>query len=270
MLYNKHFYNRIIKRYSQVMGSIFSDIEVVKYNPDGTEDIRTKVPVLFSNKEKYIQRILEDPDMNRKISVVLPTIGYEMVGMRYAAERKLSSKQKFILQKTGDTQDYYSLASPVPYDFTYKVSILSKTQEDLYQIIEQIIPFFTPDFTISMIAIDNPKVKFDVPITLNSTEIDDTYFGELEERRILIATLDFVLKGNIFGPLKDVTNSIITDAQVSTYIASGAAFISDMIPEDNILFSQDTWAGIDLAALAANSEQIIISNVPPYVTESGQ
>ena len=187
------------------MGAIFSNIQVVRFNEDKTEDHRQKVPVTFSNKEKYIRRIFEDPDLLGKSAIAaLPMIGYELSNIIYAPERKLSRFNKIILEnRQSDTGSVKSVMMPIPYDFVYNATIIAKNQEDLFQIMEQIIPFFSPDLVFTMRGLQNPNLEFDVPITLQSVQISDSYDGSLDERRVLTCELSFLLKGFLFGPVRD-------------------------------------------------------------------
>lgn len=208
MLYNRHFYHQLMKKYSLVLGAVFSDIDVVRYTSTGAEDHRIKVGVTHSNKEKWVRRIYEDPELLSKSGITLPRIGYSLVSMQYSPTRKLSSKLRFIIRTPGNSLVANKVMMPVPYDFIYSATIVAKTQEDLYQILEQITPFFTPDLNFTMKGIQNPELKFDVPINLVGVQIDDEYDGELDDRRILMAELTFVVKGYLFGPVREGTKTV--------------------------------------------------------------
>ena len=219
MLYKNHFYNQLTKKYAKVMGTILSDIDVVTYNQEGLEESRQKVPVTYSPKEKYIRRIFEDPDLNRQTAITLPRIGYELTNLVYASERKLSSKQKILFYDETRNNSALTAYLPVPYDFYFQATIITKTQEDMFQILEQLIPFFTPDYTIKMRGVNNPNISYDVPITLVGMNIEDTYSGELDERRTVTCDINFLLKGFIFGPVRE--NGIVKQYSVNTFLQQG-------------------------------------------------
>lgn len=214
-IHNNHFYHSLIKSYTVLIGSILDGIDVVKYKQDGTEDVRVRVPVVYSNKEKWVRRILEDPELKRQPAITLPRIGFEMNGMQYAPDRKLSGKQQFIFRSPTEAGKSYRVYTPVPYDFVFTASLIAKTQEDALQVIEQIVPFFTPDYTVNMKGIKNPNISFDIPITLDSVQKDDQYEGRFEDNRMIIWTLSFVLKGFLFGPVKE--SGIIKHIDMTMY-----------------------------------------------------
>ncbi len=200
-LYANHFHHSHLKNYSIIVGTILDGIDVVRYNQAGQEDHRVRVAVTHSPKEKFVRRLLEDPNLLTQPAQTLPIIGYEMTGLQYAADRKISSKQKFVfLDGTNTPKVVYT---PVPYDMVFEARIATKTQEDMMQIVEQIIPFFTPDFTVGFRGVKNQNLIFDVPITLDYVQRRDDFEGRFEDNRVIIWTLGFVVKGFLFGPVRE-------------------------------------------------------------------
>ena len=200
-LYKNHFYHQHIKNYTVVMGSLLNGIDVVRYKQDGTEDSRETVPVTYANKEKFVQRLLSDPNLDRQVAIKLPRISFELVSMQYDPSRKLSGKLQFAYQNGANKT--FSVYTPVAYDFTYTVSIIAKTQTDALQIVEQIVPFFTPDYTVHMKAIDSPNITYDVPVSLLSVSNSDSYDGEFDNRRMLVWSMVFLIKGFLFSPVRE-------------------------------------------------------------------
>lgn len=213
MIYKNHFYHELLKKYTIVMGSLLDGIDVVRYKSDGSEDHRQRVAVSYSPKEKFIQRIQSDPSLTRQSAIGLPRIGFEMVSISYAPERKISGKHKFIYPNGTDSS--YNVYTPVPYDIVFSATLIAKTQTDALQVVEQIVPFFTPDYVIAMRGINVPEIGFDVPITLDAVSMSDSYEGELEERRMIQWRFDFVMKGFLFGPVRE--GGIIKTVDVSLY-----------------------------------------------------
>ena len=204
-IFNRHFRHSLIKKYTTVIGSILNDIDVVRYDSNDVEESRIKVPVAQSNKEKFIQRLMGDANLERQPAITLPRIGFELVQLQYNPARKIPHRIQYAYRGQGGT---YSLYGPVPYDLIYVAYIAAKSYEDATQIVEQIAPFFTPDFNIEMRAIQDGGLKYDVPITLDSISLQDDAQGRFEERRVLVWTLTFVLKGFLFGPIRGGGNII--------------------------------------------------------------
>lgn len=201
-LYKKHFYHNLIRKYVTVMGAIVDGIDVVRYKTDGTEEQRVRIPVSYSPKEKWIRRITEDPSLNRQPGMTLPRIGFEMTGMMYAPERKVSQNRYFAFVDEDNGNSMHKMYTAVPYDFTFNVYVQTKTQDEMFQVIEQIVPFFQPDYTVEMRGLSSPEIKWDIPITLDALQTSDNYDGEIEDRRMIITTFEFIMKGYLFGPTR--------------------------------------------------------------------
>jgi hypothetical protein len=236
-IYKNHFYHGLIKSYTVVMGHMLDGIDVVRFKPDGTEDSRVRVPVVHSTKEKFIQRILSDESLARQPAIVLPRIAFELQGLMYNPQRKISGKHQFAYATSDNGTS--SVYTPVPYDFEFTASIVAKTHSDALQIVEQIVPFFAPDYHVTFRGIGNPIIEYDVGITLDSVANDDSYSGELEDRRLIIWTLSFVVQGFLFGPVRN--GSLIKTVDVS-------------------IFNMD-----ELAKPAQNQEYLVNYNFVPYI-----
>ena len=207
MLKNPHFYNRTIRKIVVAFGSIFNDIVIVRQNRAGTIDFeQQKVPLAYSPKEKYIQRITNDPTFTKSILTTLPRMGFEMVGLNYDSTRKQAST---LMNCTKNAEGGYNRQyAPVPYNFDFTLSIFTRNIEDATQIVEQILPFFTPDFTVTIKLNDDMEQKYTIPIVLNSVNPDIQYEGDFSDTRIIIWTLDFTVKGYIFPQVKSSNNFI--------------------------------------------------------------
>jgi len=215
-IYNTHFYHGLLKKYTTVLGALLDGIDVVRFKADGSEESRTRVPLSYANKEKWVRRIIEDTTMtDRQPAITLPRMSFEMSSIQYAPERKLSSKRYYAFPIQSNTTHKYKVMQPVPYDIIYNVHAIAKTQEDMLQIIEQIAPFFTPDYTVEIRGITNPEIKFDIPISLMGFEPDDNAQGGFEDRRMIIWNIQFLLKGYLFGPIKE--RSVIKEIDIHIY-----------------------------------------------------
>ena len=203
-MFGHQYYNQIIRRYVVMFGTLFNDIVVQRFNTAGARIQAIKVPIAYGPKEKFLARVEQNPDLQKKSSVSLPRIGFEMVGMQYMPERKLSSTQRRVqVQGTaGSNNDIKSVFTPVPYDFNFSLSVFVKNADDGIQILEQILPFFTPDWTTTVKIIPEMDITHDIPTVLTSVTTEDTYEGDFETRRTLIYNLDFLVKGYIYGPVR--------------------------------------------------------------------
>ena len=208
-------YNEQIKRYVTVFGTMFNDILLTKKNQDGTIAKQVRVPISFGPKERWIIRRNDDPNLDRPYAIDLPAMAFEMTGMVYDGPRKLQTSGRYVVPNGEDKNKFISLWQPVPYDLTFQLSIMAKSYDDGCQIVEQILPFFTPDWTNEVILINDPEVSIDVPLILNAVGMQDTYEDGFKERRMMIWTLDFTMKCYFFGPTYN--KKIIKIADVNMY-----------------------------------------------------
>ena len=201
MLGNAHFYNRTIRKIVVAFGTIFNDIKMVRYNKAGTTAYETiRVPLSYGSKEKYLTRITADPTLTKSISTVVPRISFEMTGMSYDSGRKqVSTLRNFAANSSGGVNAQFV---PVPYDFSFSMSIFVRNTEDGTQILEQILPFFTPDFTVTVDFVPDMDQKYDLPIILNSVNTTTDYEGDMLSTRLITWDLEFTVKGYLWPPIK--------------------------------------------------------------------
>jgi len=200
-MFNQVFYHDTIKKYVVLFGTIFNDIYILK--SDGTNTTQTiKVPISYGPKQKFISRLTQDPDLTKPVAIQLPRIVFEMTDIGYASERKLPTINRVAAQDPDNPNKLKYQYMPVPYDFTFSMYILVKNANDGTRILEQILPFFTPDWTATLNLDSSMQHKYDIPIILDDVRCEDTYEGNFIERRVLTWTLNFTLKGYIFGPTR--------------------------------------------------------------------
>ena len=200
-MFKQEFYNASIRKYVVLFGSLFNDI-IIDQTDGTTADYKSlKVPLSYGPREKFLARLEGDPDLDRGYAVSLPRMGFEMVRMTYDANRKLTTTGSFVGSPGGTRKNVYSrVYNPVAYDIDFRLSVMAKQAEDANRIIEQILPFFTPDFTMTVKLLDDlPDYKIDIPIVITNITIDDVYDGNFKERRSLVWNIDFTLKGYLFG-----------------------------------------------------------------------
>lgn len=214
-MFGRTWHHDTLRKYVILFGTIFNDIWITRDNAAG-ESIQTlKVPLSYGPKEKFLARLEGNPSLANKVGVVLPRISFEMTSFQYDSERKLNTLNRLYRQPTNNgTDDRIAYQyMPVPYNITFQMSIMVKNAEDGTRIIEQILPYFTPDWTPTVNLVPEIGATFDIPIILNDVNVTDTYEGSFEERRAIIWDLTFTLKGYLFGPTKK--SGLIKHAQAN-------------------------------------------------------
>jgi len=216
------FYNRMIRKLTVAFGDLFNNITLVRYNPDLTEQERFIVPIDYAAKELYVVRLQGDPDLDKKVMMTLPRMSYEMNGLKYDASRKQITNIKQFHQNASLINSQYV---PVPYDFDFSLYLYVRNIEDGNQIIEHILPFFAPDYTIKINMIPEMGIIKEVPIVLNSTDYEVTFEGDRDsDTRMIIWTLNFTVKGFIFGAtstsglIKTSITNIMNDMEANQYV----------------------------------------------------
>jgi hypothetical protein len=221
-MFGTFFYNETTKRAVSIFGTLFNNITIKKIKDDGTVLTEQKVPISYGPKQKFLQRLAEEPNLNdnNRTAISLPRIAFEVSGYEYDATRqqnKLIRHQKTTLDTADTTKRSYQY-QPAPYNLSFNLSVLAKNMSDALQIIEQILPYFQPEYTVTMKMIDSMTDYRDVPIILNSVSMEDTYEGDFTERRVIEYTLSFTMKLNYFGPVYNgkVIKNVIEREYINT------------------------------------------------------
>ena len=193
-----------LRKYIIVFGTVFNDIYINRLSATGEVLQTLKVPLTYGPKDKILSRLEQSPRLDNQVGIILPRISFEMTTMEYDPTRKLNTLNKLTKQSaTAGTDDEVKYQyQPVPYDMQFEMNILVKNAEDGTRIVEQIVPYFTPAFTVSVNVVPEVDGPRDIPIVLNSISSQDQYEGNFEQRRALIWTLNFTLKGWLYGPSK--------------------------------------------------------------------
>jgi len=216
-----HFYHSTIKRAVSVFGTLFNNITIKR-----TDGKIIPVPLAYGPRSRWIARLQSTLDPTAKaIAITLPRMGFELTSIEYDGTRKLTKKTRFRAADSTNPQKMNYQYSPAPYNLGFTLSILVKNTDDGLQIVEQILPYFTPDYTVTINTVPSMSDKRDVPIILTSVSQEDTYEGDLETRQALTYTLEFTMKNYIYGPVTD--SEIIRTAKVRTYMESGSGEIED-------------------------------------------
>lgn len=199
MLSNNIFYWSITRKTIIAFGSLFSNIKIKRDSPDKAATQTIAIPISYAPKEKWLVRLDSDPALTEYTNTIVPRMSFEITNIAYDSTRRVS-RGNYITCNNGD-DTVTKVYAPVPYNINISLYVLTKTTEDGLQIIEQIVPYFTPEFTIAFKALDDVNVILDVPIILNSVHVEDEYEGDFDKRRFVTWTLDFTLKTNFFGPV---------------------------------------------------------------------
>ena len=212
----QQFYHETMRKVVVAFGTIFNNINIVRTNSSGAVTQSMKVPLAYGPKQKFLTRLREDPNLNKKVALTLPRIGFEISGIAYDPSRKLNSIQKF--KKTNNSDSGKTMSSqfmPVPYNMDFELVVMAKQSDDALQIVEQILPFFQPDYTITLNDNTSMGTTRDVPIILTGVTYSDEYEGSFEDRRVLTYTMSFTAKFYLYGPVTD--QKVIKQVQVDQY-----------------------------------------------------
>jgi hypothetical protein len=216
-MFGTYFYNESMRRMTIGFGQIFNNIQIKRKDSNGNITQSIRVPLAYAPKEKFLARLDQQPSLdNREFAITLPRMSFEISGIQYDSSRKLTRVQKFKHVKSGvDGKILNYNYTPVPYNISYNLYSFTASAEAGLQIIEQILPFFQPDFTVTVNAIPELNIKRDIPIVLNSVNYEDTYEGDFSRRRAVIYTLGFTAKTYLFGPAS--TQKVIKETQSDVY-----------------------------------------------------
>ena len=219
-MFGQHFYHKSIRNTVIAFGTIFNNINIKRLDSSGNPLQTIRVPLSYAPKEKFIARLDQNSNLtgdDSSVAITLPRMSFDVTGYSYDSSRKLNKNQKRSVAKnaSGDEKKVYTQYSPVPYDVSFELNVFTATSDDGLQIIEQILPYFQPDYTLTINDMADMGIKRDVPIILNDVSYEDNYQGDFTERRAIIYTLAFTSKFYLYGPV--TSSSVIKTVQVDQY-----------------------------------------------------
>jgi len=221
MLGNAQFYHRTIRKMVVVFGTMFNDLEIVRYTQAGAPKEKLKVPLSYGPKERYLTQITSDPNLIKSVNSVIPRMSFNLDSLEYDLNRKqISTLQNFAQNQNGSLSTQFV---PVPYNFEFSLSIYVRNTEDGTQILEQILPFFTPDYTLTVDLMPLMNRTYDIPVLLNSVNTSVDYEGDLYTTRLIIWDLTFTAKGFIWPPIKSPAG-LIGDRYANTAAPGGYSY----------------------------------------------
>lgn len=241
MLGNDHFYHQLTRKAVILFGRLFDDISIIRKNDQtGKEESRFLVPIIYAPKEKAVTRIFSDPDLLKQLQVVLPRMSFEITGVNYDASRKQNSLLKTAKASTGSTAS--STYMGVPYDLNFALNVYARNIDDGTHIVEQIMPFFNPDFTVTTNMVPDIGFLKDVPVILNSVTNNIQYEGNYDSVRYVNWTLNFTMKMHYYGPISHpkIIRTVYTNIYNDPSLKSG--YITRMnVSNVNGIFKADDF-----------------------------
>ncbi len=216
----EYFYNEIFRSVIIGFGSMFNGIEIQHKNESDNSISTLKVPLAYGPTQKFLARIEQQANLNKSTQMSLPRMSFEFTDLQYDPTRKSTQTQQFVVKNSTGSEIKKGYV-PVPYNMTIQLSVMTKLNDDMLQIIEQILPYFQPTYNLPINFLGDFKEKRDVPIQLEGISMEDDYEGNFETRRALVYTLTFTAKTFLFGPLSDVSGDIIRKVTIG-YVAGSS------------------------------------------------
>jgi len=251
-MFGSHFYHSTVRKSVAVFGTLFNNITVARKKGDGSLINQVKVPLAYGPKQKFLSRINTETGQDASVAIKLPRLSFEITGIDIDTSKKLAKRAQLNEPgTTGVTTSRKTINQFVPYNIGMQLNIMAKNQDDGLQILEQILPYFQPEFTVSIKPVDDfTSFKQDVPILLNSVSFDDQYEGDFNSRRVLIYTLDFTMKMSFYGPV--TRSSVIRTVNIDfTEKRNGTNNLSEL---DISVGSSDTESSFTITTTIDNTD----------------
>lgn len=279
-MFGTHFYYQRIKKAVAIFGSLFNNIYVVRKNTAGSVISQMKVPLTYAPKRDFIDRLdkmqIEGDNAERQIAVKLPRMSFEITSMTYDATRQLPKMNQCTVPSTVFDGKAKKIYSPVPYNIGFQLSVYAKSQDDALQIVEQIMPFFTPQYTVTVNPLDDFDIKEDTPVTMTGISFSDDYEGLLEARRTIIYTLDFEMKINLYKGIPS-SSAIITQYDIDILNLDGTELFATISDSANVPYyntgttSENTTLTVDtfkIRNVPRTTSGFFIADSPEHGTAS--
>ena len=266
-MFGTYFYHQTSRKMVVAFGSLFNNIEVRRTDSNDAVTEVVKIPLSYGPKDKMLVRISQDPSLNPKVALTVPRMGFELTSMTYDGARKLNTMGRNVKKGTTGLKKQFN---PVPYNWDFSLYVFVKNAEDGTQILEQILPFFTPDFTVTMTLISGMTVKMDIPLVLNSVTSEDSYEGDFASRRSIIWTLSFLMKGFLYPSVTD-NAKVITSSVVDTHLMSAATAADPIyiVAEDSTPYARN-YMILDKHEIDDATRIRILSEVSENASSAGQ
>ncbi len=241
----EYFYNEILRRTIIGFGTLFNGITIKNDNNE------IRVPLAYGPIQKFLARLEQSPDLNKGTAITLPRMSFEFTGLTYDPSRKVTTTQQFTVKDPATNEESKKAYMPVPYNMQFELALMCKLNDDALQVTEQILPYFQPQYNLSIELVDSIKEKRDVPIVLENITMQDDYEGDFTSRRVLIYTLRFTAKTYLFGPVQSATKDIIRKATIN-YISGDSKSVQRDVRYSATPRAIKSYTGTVLTNLAAD------------------
>ena len=245
-MFSNQFYHQTLRRYVVAFGNMFDDIVVRRLNASNEIIQSIMVPIAYGPKQKWLVRIRQNPELKAQVALQLPRLGFEITGMNYDGARRLTGTTKNVALRASDKNKLDRQYVPVPWDISFSLYAYVKNSDDGAQIVEQIVPFFGPEWTNTVNVVPSMGIKMDVPTILQGLTVDDVYEGDYDSRQTLVYTFNFTMKGWFFGPIR--AQGVIKRAQTDLHVVEPVAN-SDVLY--GIQYQKFTSEELDEAAVSS-------------------
>ena len=202
-MFGDHFYHATMRKSVAVFGTLFNNLKVIRKATDGSVLNQVRVPLAYGPKQKFLARLDQETGFDAGMAIKLPRMAFEITGLSLDTTQKLNKMNKIVETHASDVGKKKTIKHHTSYDIGMSLYIMVKNQDDGLQIVEQILPYFQPEYNVTITPVDGFTYKQDVSVILGGVQIDDQYEGEFTERRVLIYQLDFTMKMKFFGPTAD-------------------------------------------------------------------
>ena len=202
-MFGDHFYHATMRKSVAVFGTLFNNLRVIRKAADGSVLNQVRVPLAYGPKQKFLARLDQETGFDAPMAIKLPRMAFEMTSLTIDTTQKMPKRNKIVELHASDVTKKKTIKHWTSYDIGMSLYIMAKNQDDGLQIVEQILPYFTPEYTVTITPVDGFTHKQDVAVILGGVNIDDQYEGDFTERRVLIYQLDFVMKMKFYGPTGD-------------------------------------------------------------------
>jgi hypothetical protein len=224
----EYFYHEILRKTVISFGTLFNSISIHKKDENSNTFSVIEVPLAYGPTQKFLARLQQSPDLNKPVQMSLPRMSFEMVGISYDSTRKVTNTQSFLAKSSTGTEIVKSYM-PIPYNVEFELAIMTKLNDDMLQITEQILPYFQPSYNMTVDLVDSIGEKRDIPVILSNLSMQDDYEGDYSTRRVLVYTFRFIAKTYLFGPVNTgVSKDIVKKVTIGFNAGSPTSRSSDL------------------------------------------
>jgi len=235
-MFGDHFYHATMRKSVAVFGTLFNNLKVIRKASDGSVLNQVRVPLAYGPKQKFLARLDQETGFDAPMAIKLPRMAFEITGLAIDSTQKLQKRNKIAEEHGSDVGKKKTIKHHTAYNIEMSLFIMAKNQDDGLQVVEQILPYFSPEYNVTITPVEGFAHKQDVAVILNSVAIDDQYEGDFVERRVLIYQLDFTMKMKFYGPTSD--QGIIREINIDFHDKDNTALLFEEM--DFTIGSTDT------------------------------